>query len=497
LLGYDGVGAAGASSSNSERSMQVTALSLPVFLPEVVLGLGTLALVLYGALRGERTAPLVNEAAVTLIGVVFILLVARSRATGVTFYGAFADDKFTRFMGALTLIGSLVTLLLSAEFMRSERIGGFEFPILILISTLGMLMLISANDLIALYLGLELMSLSLYVIAAYRRHDLRATEAGLKYFVLGALSSGMLLYGASLIYGYAGSVSFAAIAEAVHDHRNIGELFGLVFVLAGLMFKISVVPFHMWTPDVYEGAPTPVTTLFASAPKVAAMAILIRLAVTAFPGVTGDWRQILTFVAIASMGLGAFAAIGQSNFKRLMAYSSIGHMGYALVGLAAGTVEGAQSVLVYMAIYVVMTLGTFAAILSMRRSGRAVETIADLAGLARTDSTMAFFLATMMFSLAGIPPLAGFFAKFYVFAAAIKAGLYGLAVIGVLASAVAAYYYLRIVKLMYFDEPAKAFDRSDPVARIVLAVSALLIILFVFAPSPLTDAAMAAAQSLF
>ena len=270
----------------------------------------------------------------------------------------------------------------------------------------------------------------------------------------------------------------------MHDHGNIGVLFGLVFVLAGLAFKISVVPFHMWTPDVYEGAPTPVTTFFASAPKIAAMAVLVRVMVTAFPGIAGDWRQIITFVSIASMALGAFAAIGQASFKRMMAYSSIGNMGYALVGLAAGTVEGVQSVIVYMAIYVVMTLGTFAAILSMRRAGRAVETIADLAGLARTDSTMAFFLATMMFSLAGVPPLAGFFAKFYVFAAAIKAGLYGLSVIGVLASVVAAYYYLRIVKLMYFDEPAKAFDRPDPVARIVLAVSALFIILFVFAAVP-------------
>jgi NADH-quinone oxidoreductase subunit N len=477
--------------------MHQTALSLPVVLPEAVLALGTLALVLVGTLRGERAYNLVTEISVALLGVVFILLIAKNRPMGITFYGSFADDAFTRFMSGLALIGSLVTLLLSLEFMRSERIAGFEFPVLILLSTLGMLMLISANDFIALYLGLELMSLALYVIAAYRRGDLRATEAGLKYFVLGALSSGMLLYGASLIYGYSGSVSFSAVAAAVHDHGKIGVLFGLVFVLAGLAFKISAVPFHMWTPDVYEGAPTPVTTFFATAPKIAAMAILVRVAFIAFPGITTDWRQILTFVSIASMALGAFAAIGQTNIKRLMAYSSIGHMGFALVGLAAGTVEGAQSVIVYMAIYVVMTLGTFAAILSMRRDDKAVETISDLAGLARTDSTMAFFLATMMFSLAGVPPLAGFFAKFYVFAAAIKADLYGLSVIGVLSSCIGAYYYLRIVKLMYFDEPAKAFDRPGVVARSVLAISALLIIVFVFAPSPLTNAAMAAAQSLF
>src|ERR1700735_5595906 len=463
--------------------MHETAISLPVILPEVVLAAGTLALVLYGALRGERGSALVNEFAVGLLGLVLILMVARNRPMGVTFYGSFADDAFTRFMSALALVGSLGTLLLSVEFMRQERIGGFEFPVLILISTLGILMLISANDFIALYLGFELMSLALYVIAAYRRHDLRATEAGLKYFVLGALSSGMMLYGMSLIYGYSGSVAFSAVANAVHDHANIGVLFGLVFLLVGLAFKISVVPFHMWTPDVYEGVPTPVTTFFATAPKIAAMAVLVRVVITAFPGIANDWRQILTFVSIASMVLGAFAAIG--------------HMGYALGGLAAGTVEGAQSVVIYMAIYVVMTLGTFAAILSMRRAGRAVETMADLAGLARTDPTMAFFLATMMFSLAGVPPLAGFFAKFYVFAAAMKAGLYGLSVIGVLASCVAAYYYLRIVKLMYFDDPAPAFDRPTPVARIVLALSALMILLFVFAPSPITNAAMAAAQSLF
>ena len=284
--------------------MHLTALSLPVVLPEAILALGTLALVLYGALRGERAYNLVTEVSVALLGIVFIVLVAKHRPMGITFYGAFADDAFTRFMSGLALVGSLVTLLLSLEFMRSERIAGFEFPVLILLSTLGMLMLISANDFIALYLGLELMSLALYVIAAYRRNDLRATEAGLKYFVLGALSSGMLLYGASLIYGYSGSVSFSDVAAAVRDHRSIGVLFGLVFVLAGLAFKISAVPFHMWTPDVYEGAPTPVTTFFASAPKIAAMAVLVRVALTAFPGITNDWRQILTFVSIASMALG-------------------------------------------------------------------------------------------------------------------------------------------------------------------------------------------------
>ena len=326
---------------------------------------------------------------------------------------------------------------------------------------------------------------------------LRASEAGLKYFVLGALSSGMLLYGVSLVYGYSGTVSFAGVAAALKGSSSLGVIFGLVFVFAGLAFKISAVPFHMWTPDVYEGAPTPVTTFFASAPKMAAMAVLVRVTLTAFPGVASEWRQIVTFISIASMALGSFAAIGQSNIKRLMAYSSIGHMGFALVGLAAGTVEGAHGVVVYMAIYLVMTLGTFAGILSMRRSGAYVEEISDLAGLARTNGPMAFFLAMMMFSLAGVPPLAGFFAKFYVFAAAMKANLYGLAVIGVLLSAVGAYYYLRIVKIMYFDEPVKAFDRQGVATRIVLALATALVIFYALAPAPITNAAMAAAKSLF
>jgi NADH-quinone oxidoreductase subunit N len=391
----------------------------------------------------------------------------------------------------------VTTLLLSVDFMRRNRVGGFEFPVLLLLATLGMMMLISASDFIALYLGLELMSLALYVVAAYQRDNLRASEAGLKYFVLGALSSGMLLYGVSLMYGYSGTVSFAGVAASLKGHSPLGVVFGLVFVLAGLAFKISAVPFHMWTPDVYEGAPTPVTTFFASAPKMAAMAVLVRVTLTAFPGVADEWRQIVTFVSIASMALGAFAAIGQTNIKRLMAYSSIGHMGFALVGLAAGTVEGAHGVIIYMAIYLVMTLGTFAGILSMRREGLYVENISDLAGLARTNAPMAFFLATMMFSLAGVPPLAGFFAKFYVFAAAMKADLYGLAVIGVLLSAVSAFYYLRIVKIMYFDEPAKAFDPQGAATRIVLALSTAAVIFYALAPAPLTNAAMAAAKSLF
>jgi NADH-quinone oxidoreductase subunit N len=360
-----------------------------------------------------------------------------------------------------------------------------------------MLMMISANDLIALYLGLELSSLSLYVIAAINRDNARSSEAGLKYFVLGALSSGMLLYGASLIYGFSGTVSFPGIAAAVKEAHGAGVIFGLVFVMAGLAFKVSAVPFHMWTPDVYEGAPTPVTAFFAAAPKVAAMALTVRVLIDAFPAIPDQWRQITVFVAIGSMVLGAFAAIGQRNLKRLMAYSSIGHMGYALVGLSAGTVQGVQGVLIYMAIYSAMTLGVFACILAMRTRDAQLEEIDDLAGLARTNPGMAFLLAMLMFSLAGIPPLAGFFAKFYVFTAAVQAGLFTLAVIGVVASVVGAYYYLRIVKIIYFDEPKVSFEPMSTPLKAVLGLASVVVLLFWLVPAPLVSVADTAARSLF
>jgi NADH-quinone oxidoreductase subunit N len=333
-------------------------------------------------------------------------------------------------------------------------------------------------------------------VAACDRDSVRSTEAGLKYFVLGALSSGMLLYGCSLVYGFTGTVSFAGVAKAATG-GGTGLVFGLVFVFAGMCFKISVVPFHMWTPDVYEGAPTPVTAFFASAPKVAAIAMVMRVSIEAFPTILQQWQQIVVFVSIASMGLGAFAAIGQRNIKRLLAYSSIGHMGFALVGLAAGTAQGVQGVLVYIAIYLAMTLGTFAVVLSLRRADGMVEDIPEFAGLARTHPGMAFFLAMLLFSLAGIPPLAGFFAKYYVFLAAIQGGLYTLAVVGVLTSVVSAYYYLAIVKIMYFDEPAQGFEPMPGELKAVLGVAGLFNILFFVYPAPLIAAATAAAKSLF
>ena len=468
-------------------------------LPEIVLGFGAAVLLMLGVFQTGRPGRGVDFAAVALLAIAGIVLLLLPAGKLTSFGSSFIVDDFARFLKVLALLGSAAAIVLSLDFARRERQERFEYSVLILLSTLGMLMLISAADLIALYLGLELMSLPLYVVAASHRDNLRSTEAGLKYFVLGALSSGMLLYGASLTYGFTGTVSFAGIAHAAGQGgpAGIGLIFGIVFLFAGFCFKVSAVPFHMWTPDVYEGAPTPVTAFFAAAPKVAGIAMFVRVAVMAFPGITSEWQQIVVFVSIASMALGAFAAIGQRNIKRLMAYSSIGHMGFALIGLAAGTSEGVQGVLVYMAIYVTMTLGVFAVILSMRRDTGMVESIDQLGGLARTHPATAFFLAMLLFSMAGIPPLAGFFAKFYVFLAAIKAGLYVLAVIGVLASVVGAYYYLAIIKTMYFDEPVEGFYNMPYELRVVLAVCGLFNILFFLYPGPLVGVASAAAHSLF
>jgi len=476
-----------------------SAAQLPVLLPalpELMLAIGAMALLMFGAFRGEGTAATVTWAAIALLILAGAVVLWLPAGTLVTFGGSFIVDPFARFLKILALAGSATAIFMSVDYLEVERQQRFEYPILILLATTGMLMLISAADLIALYLGLELMSLALYVVAAIERDSARSSEAGLKYFVLGALSSGMLLYGASLVYGFTGTVSFAGIANAT-SQGSIGLIFGLVFLFAGFCFKVSAVPFHMWTPDVYEGAPTPITAFFAAAPKVAGIAMFVRTTIVAFPSIVPQWQQIVVFVAIASMALGAFAAIGQRNIKRLMAYSSIGHMGFALVGLAAGTPEGIEGVLVYMAIYVSMTLGVFAVILAMRREGQMVEEIADLSGLARTHPAMAAFMALLLFSLAGIPPLAGFFAKWYVFVAAIHAGLFTLTVIGVVTSVVGAYYYLVIVKTMYFDEPGKPFAPMAYELRVVLAVTGLFNLLFVVHPSPLVAAATVAARSLF
>jgi NADH-quinone oxidoreductase subunit N len=465
-------------------------------LPEIVLGVGAMALLMIGVYRKERTVVFVDTACIVLLVVAGILVIALPGDKQIILNGSFVIDTFARFLKVLALAGSAAAILMSIDYAKRQKQQRFEYSVLILLSTLGMMMLISATDLIALYLGLELMSLPLYVVAASHRTVLRSTEAGLKYFVLGALSSGMLLYGASLTYGFTGTVSFAGIAHSAAD-AGFGLIFGLVFLFAGFCFKVSAVPFHMWTPDVYEGAPAPVTALFAAAPKVAGIAMFVRAAVAAFPGITGQWQEIVSFVSIASMLLGSFAAIGQRNIKRLLAYSSIGHMGFALVGLAAGTSQGVEGVLLYMAIYITMTLGVFAVVLSMRRGDAMVESIDQLAGLARTNPGMAFFMAMLLFSMAGVPPLAGFFAKFYVFLAAIQAGLYALAVIGVLASVVGAYYYLVIIKTMYFDEPEKGFAPMPDELKVVLGACGLFNILFFIYPGPLVGLASAAAHSLF
>jgi NADH-quinone oxidoreductase subunit N len=479
----------------------VTSADIFPVLPELILGCLSMALLMYGVFRGDKAVGSVSWLAVAALIIAGIAMSTLPDATQTAFRGQFIVDQFARFMKWLVILGSALAIIMSMNYNEREGINRFEYPVLILFAALGMLLMISANDLISLYVGLELQSLSLYVIAAFRRDSTKSSEAGLKYFVLGALSSGMLLYGASLIYGFAGTTRFdvlAALFTGPNAEPGVGIIVGLVFLMAGLAFKVSAVPFHMWTPDVYEGAPTPVTAFFAVAPKIAAIALLVRTMVGPFGELFAQWQQIIIFISIASMLLGAFAAIWQTNIKRLMAYSSIGHVGFALVGLAAGSEEGIRGIGVYMAIYLAMNVGTFCCILSMRRQGLLVEGINDLAGLARNHPMMAAAMAIFMFSMAGIPPLAGFFGKLYVFMAAVNEGLYVLAIIGVLTSVVGAYYYLRIVKIMYFDEPAEAFDRTaGREVGAIMTVAGLFTLLFFIFPSPIVNAASRAAAVLF
>ncbi len=472
----------------------ISALTLAT--PELLVAISALVLLMVGAYGGPKVSSLVTWLAVAVLAVAGFLV--WQSGEGNVFGGGYVNDAFAKFMKLLTVIGALVSLAMSVDFAKRENFDQFEFPILVLLATLGMMLMVSANNMLALYMGLELQSLALYVVAAINRDNLKSTEAGLKYFVLGALSSGMLLYGISLVYGFTGQIGFDAIAQALSGgERQVGLLFGLVFILAGLAFKISAVPFHMWTPDVYEGAPTPVTAFFASAPKMAAMAMLVRVVMDGFKPITHDWQQVIVFISIASMVLGAFAAIGQTNIKRLMAYSSIGHVGFALVGLAAGSQAGVQGVATYMIIYLVMTLGTFAFILSMRTKDNQVEQISDLAGLSKTNPVRALILTVLMFSLAGIPPLAGFFAKWYVFLAAIQADLLTLSIIGVLASVVGAFYYLRIIKIMWFDEPAAGFVPASSILNAILGISGAFVLFYVIVGGPVEAMAAAAAKTFF
>ena len=481
---------------------------------ELILIFGAMLLLMWGVFRPEteREADLVTWAAIAVLILAGGVLASQPLGTQTLFDGSFRFDAFARFVKIITLIASAGALLLAPNDMRAGKYLKFEYPVLVLLATAGMLMMISANDLISLYLALELQSLALYVLAAFHRDDVRSSEAGLKYFVLGALSSGMLLYGASLIYGFTGATQFndiATVALGQGAGQNIGLIFGVVFLMVGLAFKISAVPFHMWTPDVYQGAPTPVTAFFAAAPKAAAFALLTRVLITAFGGIKPQWQQVIIFLSIASMALGAVAAIGQTSIKRLMAYSSIGNMGYVLIGLAAASPEGIEGVLIYLAVYLVMTLGAFAVILSMRRASGPVENVDDLAGLATTNPGMAATMAMMMFSMAGIPPLAGFWGKYYVFLAAVKADLWALAIIGVIASVVGAYYYIRIVIIMYTSEAAAGaqnrFLQVPMREGFVMALSCLIILLG-FLPFPLRNGSLgdwiigtasAAARSLF
>jgi NADH-quinone oxidoreductase subunit N len=487
----------------------VTLASIPNIiptLPELFLALIIMALMMLGVFHKTggkedvKASRLISLLSVISLLLAILLVSTLSGGRLMTFSGMFVSDTFAVYCKVLVLIGSALAIVLSFRFQERHDMARFEYAILIVFATLGMMMMISANDLISLYVGLELQSLSLYVIAAFQRDDTRSTEAGLKYFVLGAVASGMLLYGASLIYGFTGVTNFDQLAKVFQDGHTagVGVVFGIVFILAGLAFKVSAVPFHMWTPDVYEGAPTPVTAFFSVAPKIAALALLIRVMVGPFGGLVEQWQQIVIFISIASMALGAFAAINQRNIKRLMAYSSIGHVGYALIGLCVGDEVGVRSVLIYLAIYLFMNIGVFACILNMRRDGAMVEGINDLAGMSRTHPMLAMALAILMFSMAGIPPFAGFFGKLYIFMGAIQAELYWLAVLGVLSSVVAAFYYIRIVQIVYFEEAGEPLDKSSsPELSFVITASGLFVAFFFVYPTPVLSAAAAAAASLF
>ena len=448
-------------------------------LPEVFLSLyAMLALVVFVYSGKDKHAAL----SIWLTSGVFLLLAAIigliSAPDTTSFNGMFVDDNFARFAKVVILLSAATVLVMGQDYATKHDMLKFEYPLLVALSVVGMMVMVSAGSLLTLYMGLELQSLALYVIAAFRRDSAKSTEAGLKYFVLGALSSGLLLYGASLVYGFAGTVEFAGIMQATQGgDLSMGLLLGLVFVISGMAFKVSAAPFHMWAPDVYEGAPTPVTAFFATAPKMAAMGLFARVVHDAFGGVIGEWQQVVAVLSVVSMFLGAVAAIGQGDIKRLMAYSSIAHMGFALMGLASGTAFGVQAMMVYMAIYVTMNIGMFAFILTMERDGRPVSDIASLHMYSKKEPLKALCVAALMFSMAGVPPFVGFFGKFYVLRAAYEANMAWLAVAGVVASVIGAFYYIRIVYFMYFSEAGEPLD-ANPVRRlhIILVISAALMI---------------------
>lgn len=482
--------------------------SLATLMPELLLAVSALFFLVLGVVGGNRKTPLVAYGVILSLVAAFCMCMVYPFNSGV-FNGSFDTNGYIVLAKMMIITSAVLVLIISSEWLMQEENRLFEYPILTLLSVLGMMVMVSSGSLLVLYMGIELTSLPLYVMAAIRRDSLRSTESGLKYFVLGSLASGMLLFGISLIYGFSGTISLdvlqGILGQAAEQARNngvplalpAGLVAGLLLMIAGLCFKISAVPFHMWTPDVYEGAPTPVTAFFAAAPKVAGLVILARLLMETFGSLIDYWQPVVVFVAIASMMVGAFGAITQTNIKRLLAYSSIGHVGYALVGITAGTAAGASGLLVYLALYIFMSIGMFACVLLMRRKGEYVEQISELSGLSKTHPMMAAAITIFMFSMAGIPPLAGFFGKFYVFLAAVEVGLFGLAVIAMLLSVVSAYYYLKIVKIMYFDDARTSFDKEmDGGMRLVVAGCTLFTLLFFVYPTPIVTYTKAAAQAL-
>ena len=455
-------------------------------LPELFLSIAIMFLLMLGVFI-KKSFKLVNL--LTILSLIFAIALVLNQPNEIIkiFNGSYIIDKLSIFMKVLTLLFCVFVLLLSKDYIKNNSIDKIEYPIIILASTLGMILMISSYDLIVFYLGLELQSLCLYILASFKRDDERSTEAGLKYFVLSALASGLLLYGCSLIYGFTGSTNFEIISENLSE-GNTGAVFGMVFIIVGLAFKVSAVPFHMWTPDVYEGSPTSVTSFFALVPKIAALTVFIRFMYVPFINVISHWQTIIIFLSIASMILGAVAAIGQSNIKRLMAYSSIGHMGYALAGLAPGTNAGIHSTIIYLTIYLVMNLGAFGCIFMMKRENVFYEKINDLSGLSKNHPMLALGFLIILFSLAGMPPLAGFFAKFYIFMAVIEAKMYTLAIIGLVTTVVSAFYYLRIIKVIYFDKPIEPFEESnDWGLKASLVLSSILILIYFIYPSILTE----------
>ncbi|MGB4058317.1 MAG: NADH-quinone oxidoreductase subunit NuoN [Alphaproteobacteria bacterium] len=474
--------------------------NLVPILPELFMAVSGMVLLIAGVMRKGNSLAFISWAAVACCFIAAFIMLGFSWHEDVVLNGMFKFDNFAGVMKLSILIGLIASISLSVKYLEDEGIGRFEYPVLMIFAGIGMMLMVSSSNLLSLYMALELQSLSLYVLAAFRRNSAKSAEAGVKYFSLGALSSGMILFGISLIYGFTGTLDYGVLYATfgTMQHIPVGITFGLVFLLGGLAFKISAVPFHMWTPDVYQGAPTSVTAFFAIVPKIAAMAMIMRLLFEPFAAASGQWDQIIIFLSAASMIVGSFAALVQENIKRLLAYSSIGNMGYALIGLATASKVGAGAVVLYLLIYLVMTAGVFAVVLSMRRGGKELETIGDLAGLSRTNPALAYVMAIMMFSMSGIPPMAGFFGKLIIFQAAIESEMYVLAVLGVLTSVVGAYYYLRVVKVMFFDAPQDAFDAGIPFARrVVLFLSAFFVIGFVFKPSLIITIAKNAAASLF